>query len=120
MPKYVWINLSLIFRKDGEYRDWFVVVCVSSGSFLWIVVTFSVLHFVGNFPVFNEKFNIKRIDLSMTVINSLSNLPDIQFSPTAVFTERDCGSFKRKLGLTFEKGNFGTWVFTGNWLSEIA
>ncbi len=91
------------FRKDGEYRDWSVVVCVSTGSFLWIGITFAVLHSVGNFPVFNDKFSIKVIDLSMTVANSLSNPPNIQSSPIALFRGRDCSSFNTKLGLTFEK-----------------
>ncbi len=45
------------FRMDGEYRDWSVVVCVSSGSFLWIGITFEVFHSVGNFSVFNDKGN---------------------------------------------------------------
>ncbi len=66
------------------------------GPFLRIGIIVAVFHSVGNFPIFNDKFSIKAIDLSMTVADSLSNLPDIQSSPTALFTGRDCSSFNTK------------------------
>ncbi len=75
--------------------------------FLWTGTTFAVFHFVGNFHVFNDKFSIKSIDLPITVANSFSNLPDIQSSPTVLFTGRECSSFNTKQGLTFESDKFG-------------